>query len=70
MTNFTSQNMTGKRLILRVAAPEFEELQRLVFRRYPNFEWATFARFGWRDTGDAFVVTLASIDPPKKRRFR
>ena len=65
MTNFPSKKMPFKRLILRVAAPEFEELQHLVFRRYPNFEWATFARFGWRDTGDALVVTLASIDTPK-----
>ena len=66
MTNFTSTDLVGKRLILRVAAPEFEELKQLVFRRYPNYEWATFARFGWRDTGDALVVTLASIDPPEK----
>ena len=65
MTNFTSKNLVGKRLILRVAAPEFEELQQLVFRRYPNYEWATFARFGWRDTGAALVVTLASIDTPE-----
>ena len=65
MTSFTSQEMAVKRLILRVAAPEFEELQRLVFRRYPNSEWATFARFGWRDPGDVLVVTLASIDPPQ-----
>ena len=65
MTNFTSKNLVGKRLILRVAAPEFQELQQLVFRRYPNYEWATFARFGWRDTGDALVVTLASIDTPE-----
>ena len=65
MTSLTSQEVAAKRLILRVAAPEFEELQQLVFRRYPNWEWATFARFGWRDTGDALVVTLAGIDPPQ-----
>ena len=65
MTNFTSQTPQKKRLILRVAAPEFEELQNLVFQRYPDFEWATFGRFGWRDTGDSLVITLASIDAPK-----
>ena len=65
MTNIACQKMAGKRLILRVAAPEFDELQRLVFRRYPNYEWATFAQFGWRDTGEALVITLASIDPPQ-----
>ena len=65
MTEFTSQKLANKRFILRVAAPEFDELKRLVFRRYPNFEWATFARFGWRNTGDALVITLASIDTPQ-----
>ena len=38
MTSLTSQEVAAKRLILRVAAPEFEELQQLVFRRYPNWE--------------------------------
>ncbi len=66
MTKFPSEKKTSKRCILRVASPEFEELQRLVFRRYPKWEWATFARFGWRDTGDTLVVTLASLVTPKK----
>ena len=57
--------MARKRSILRVAAPGFEQLKRLVFRRYPKLEWATFARFGWRDTGDALVVSLANIDAPR-----
>lgn len=65
MTKITSHKMARGRFVLRVASPEFEELQSLIFRRYPNLEWATFARFGWRDVGDALVVTLASIDPPK-----
>ena len=65
MTKITSHKMAHGRFVLRVASPEFEELQSLIFRRYPNLEWATFARFGWRDVGDALVVTLASIDPPK-----
>ena len=66
MRKFTFTKSSRKRLILRVASPEFRELQHLVFRRYPSFEWATFARFGWRDTGDALVITLASIDSPRK----
>ena len=66
MTKFASQRMSRKKFILRVAAPELEELRQLVFSRYPKLEWATFARFGWRDTGDAFVVTLANIDAPQK----
>lgn len=65
MTNIVYNKTCGKRLVLRVAAPEFDELQRIVFRRYPHYEWATFARFGWRDTADALIITLASVDPPQ-----
>ena len=53
-----------KDVIVRFADPEQAELHRLMFCRYPRSEWATFGRFGWRDTGDALVFTLAAIDPP------
>jgi tRNA A37 threonylcarbamoyladenosine dehydratase len=56
--------MPGQRLVLRVADPEFSILKGIVFCRYPDYEWATFVRFGWRDTPDALVVTLAGIDTP------
>src|SRR4029077_16652637 len=49
----------------RVAAPEFDELTTLLFRRYPAYEWGTFVRFGWREAPDALVITLAAIDPPQ-----
>src|SRR2546428_3924847 len=52
-------------LILRVAAPEFDVLKRIVLKRYPDWEWATFARFGWRATPGVLIVTLAAIDPPE-----
>lgn len=51
-------------VILRLAAPEFHALRELVFRRYPDAEWATFARFGWRETSLGLIVTLAELDPP------
>jgi proteasome lid subunit RPN8/RPN11 len=54
-----------QKAIFRAAPPEFTELKQVVFRRYPNWEWATFARFGWRETPDALVVTLAAIDPSR-----
>lgn len=61
-------NLTGTsppaRVLLRVAEPEFGQLRELVFRRYPELEWATFARFGWRETPRGLVLTLASIDAP------
>lgn len=51
-------------VIVRMASPEFDELCTLVFRRYPNLEWASFARFGWRETPNSLVLTLAGIDAP------
>lgn len=51
-------------VIIRMALPEFDELYTLVFRRYPNLEWASFARFGWRETPNGLVLTLAGIDAP------
>lgn len=52
-------------VILRLATPEFDELKKLVFQRYPTYEWATFARVGWRETSKALVLTLAQLDPPR-----
>ena len=52
-------------VVVRMSNPERQELLRLVFARYPKDEWATFARFGWRDTGDTLVLTLASIEAPR-----
>ena len=51
-------------VLVRLAAPEFERLCALVFRRYPEFEWASFARFGWRETGSGLVLTLAHVETP------
>jgi molybdopterin/thiamine biosynthesis adenylyltransferase len=55
---------SARPVILRVAAPEFDQLQTVVMRRYPDREWATFARLGWRDTAAALVLTLAALDAP------
>lgn len=49
---------------VRLAVPEVDELLRIVFSRYPDKEWACFARFGWRVTPDALLMTLAAIDGP------
>jgi len=64
MLNHEYPNVMRRSLLLRVADPEFGTLEKLVFRRYPDQEWATFAQFGWRETPEALVVTLASIDAP------
>ena len=41
-----------------------ERLSTLLFSRYPRYEWATFARFGWRDTPLGLVLTLADLVEP------
>jgi tRNA A37 threonylcarbamoyladenosine dehydratase len=51
-------------VIVRMAAPEFERLRALVSKRYPEFEWASFARFGWRETPEGLVLTLAGLEEP------
>ncbi len=51
-----------KDVIVRLAAPEFEQLTNLLLRRYPHFEWAAFVRFGWRETRDTLVLALAALD--------
>jgi len=53
-----------ERAIVRLAAPEWDQLREIVLSRYPNLEWASFARFGWRMTPEGLLVTLAALDPP------
>ena len=55
---------TGQHALLRAAAESFSRLLELLFSRYPDNEWATFARFGWRQTPDGLVLTLADLMPP------
>ncbi len=60
--------LNGRRtgsVIVRISNPERDDLLRLMFSRYPKEEWATFVRFGWRDTGSTLVLTLAGIDAPQ-----
>jgi hypothetical protein len=54
-----------KSALVRLAAPEWNTLTDVIFSRYPNKEWATFARFGWRATDQNLVITLASVGPPE-----
>jgi len=50
-------------VIVRMAAPESDELRENLFRRYPSKEWATFARFGWREVPSGLILTLAGLEP-------
>src|SRR6185369_3102422 len=51
-------------VIVRAANPKFAALLELLFSRYPEREWASFLRLGWRDTPRGLVLTLADLDPP------
>ncbi len=51
-------------IIVRFARNQWEQLSALLFSRYPQHEWASWLRFGWRRTSNALVFTLAGIDPP------
>ena len=66
MTPSPLKDTNARQFILRVAAPVFDELNSLVFSRYPRREWATFARFGWRQTKNDLVITLVDIDAPNE----
>jgi molybdopterin/thiamine biosynthesis adenylyltransferase len=50
--------------MFRAESSNFSKLRELVFRRYPDYEWATFARFGWRQTPSGLVLTMAQLMPP------
>jgi hypothetical protein len=56
--------MTKRSVVVRMASPELDEFRASLFRRYPDAEWATFVRFGWRRAGNVLVLTLAGLDPP------
>jgi tRNA A37 threonylcarbamoyladenosine dehydratase len=56
---------TTKKIIVRLASPEYDRLSELLFSRYPHFEWASFLRFGWRETPESLVFTLAAVDAPE-----
>lgn len=51
--------------LVRIEAEDAQALFDLIFRRYPAAEWATFARFGWRETPEGLVLTLAALDIPQ-----
>jgi ThiF family protein len=60
-----AMNSMAESVIVRIARPEFDRLRELLFRRYPDEEWATFARFGWRSSPLGLVCTLAHLCEPR-----
>ncbi len=53
-------------IIVRMADPEVSKLFALLLERYPEEEWATFVRFGWRESNGQLALTLAAVDVPEE----
>jgi len=53
-----------KNILVRIGREEFRGIEKLLFRRYPDAEWATFAKFGWRQSSGQLVLTLAELQEP------
>jgi len=53
----------GREALWRITEAEREKLFRMLFHRYPNSEWGTFFRFGYRRTRWGILVTW--VDPLK-----
>lgn len=58
--------MKNNKVIVRIASPENAKLWETIFKRYPQKEWGTFARFGWVETDNGLVLVLKGIDEPKE----
>src|SRR5206468_3941570 len=50
--------------ILRIGHSDLTSLKELLFRRYPDHEWATFAHFGWHNGESDLTLTLTTLRPP------
>jgi len=50
---------------VRVAHPLWQQLEKLVFHRHPQREWATYFRFGYRRTSWGLAVSLVDLLPPQ-----
>lgn len=50
--------------MLRITAADREKLQQLLFKRYPNREWGSFFRFGYRLTEWGIHVSFVDVLEP------
>lgn len=57
---------TGTDAVVRIDRQTFATLSEMLRCRYPNDEWGTFARFGWRSTPAGLVLTMASAMEPER----
>jgi hypothetical protein len=50
----------GRRAMVRIRASDRQQLEKHVFQRYPQREWGTFFRFGWRRT--PWGIAISYVD--------
>jgi hypothetical protein len=54
-----------RRCLFRITANDREKVEALLFRRYPEHEWGTFFRFGYRITSWGIHVTFVDLIEPR-----
>lgn len=55
----------GQHALLRIAEADRDKLERLLFHRYPDKEWGSFFRFGFRRTAWGIALTFADTLKPE-----
>ena len=55
----------GREALWRITEVDRENLFRLLFHRYPNSEWGTFFRFGFRRTRWGILITWVDAVKPE-----
>jgi len=54
----------AQKCLFRIAATDRENLQKLLFKRYPDREWGTFFRFGYRITSWGIHISFVETIEP------
>ena len=60
----TSTNLKPLNVSVRISRMHREKLWELLFSRYPENEWGSFIRFGWRESHYGLILTVNFIDAP------
>jgi molybdopterin/thiamine biosynthesis adenylyltransferase len=70
MATQTALEISETPVLLRMAAPERDRLWNIIFQRYPQCEWGTFIRLGFRETSLGLLLTVQGIDDPKENDLK
>jgi hypothetical protein len=64
MMSTTTVTENDRHGLLRIAKADREKLERLLFHRYPDKEWGSFFRFGFRLTSWGVALTFVDVLKP------